>query len=215
MAKKRRSTKRKNPYEPDHGMVFSYRDTLYFIANPDDWSDSADGHTGLFEFQFSHGGIGKATHVLVWDAHMESALEVATEWLVEHAPGLLTTHKDAYKDAKADIIASGKGPATAGLIDAWVDDTYIYTENGYLTHGNWWSGEVTNKTIYRKALVDSVRSDPDRMEEYEAEKYKKALKVLKTRKSNPSKKTKRKATKKVTKRKSSKSVSSLVSRALK
>lgn len=45
------------------------------------------------------------TRLMVWEDHLEDALDTAVDWLAEHAPGLLCT--DAVDEAYTEALASG------------------------------------------------------------------------------------------------------------
>jgi len=75
------------------------------VANPSEaefFEDNRHVHEGPLWF-FSFGAYG-ATHVYVWADGIESAFEIAVEWLDIHAPGLLTDVTEGdYRAAAEDL----------------------------------------------------------------------------------------------------------------
>jgi len=75
------------------------------VANPSEvefFEDNRHVHEGPLWF-FSFGAYG-ATHLYVWADGIESAFEIAVEWLDIHAPGLLTDVTEGdYRAAAEDL----------------------------------------------------------------------------------------------------------------
>jgi len=74
------------------------------LVNPNDRSWTRDRYVLWF------GSYG-TTYLMVWGNGLEAALEEATDWIVEHAPGLL--RDDAAQEAYGAAIAEGKTPEEA------------------------------------------------------------------------------------------------------
>ena len=55
-------------------------------------------------FVLSFGAYG-CTDLMIWEDHLEAALDTAVDWIAEHAPGLLCN--DEVAEAYASAIASG------------------------------------------------------------------------------------------------------------
>jgi hypothetical protein len=80
-------------------------------------------------------GAYGSLYLRVWADCLESALEEATDWIVEHAPGLL--HDDAVQEMYEEAIAEGKSEEEAQE-EAEVDMT-VMGHNGihYLASWEW------------------------------------------------------------------------------
>ncbi len=74
-----------------------------------DWTD----HRYILWF-----GAYGTTRLMVWADHLQDALDVAIDWIAEHAPGLLCN--DAVADAYREAIAAGKSEEDA-IEDAEID----------------------------------------------------------------------------------------------
>lgn len=79
------------------------------IANPDDAPEERDGalgpHYSTSLFRFSFGAYG-STQLYVWARRdcLDSAFEIAVEWLDDHAPGILMTiGPEDYREAATSM----------------------------------------------------------------------------------------------------------------
>lgn len=108
------------------------------------------GREKCFNFQFSNGcgNMPGVTYVSVWARGVEDALELAAEWLADHAPGLFT--EPDYADAAAelgvavpftgkdlgDLYRAGEDELAQKIEDVACADL-TYTESGYLASWEW------------------------------------------------------------------------------
>lgn len=139
--------------EIDDGAVFD----LYSEAHSEAFSDGtinpenrADNRltlpygtrpTSIFDFHF---GYYADTKVSVHARSVESALELAADWLAEHAPGHLIKHDDkafwanAEREARENLGIDCDDPDK--LHDEMTTDL-TYTEAGYLRSWEWYVNE--------------------------------------------------------------------------
>ncbi len=82
------------------------------------------------------------TEVLVYADHLEEALEIAVDWLVDNAPGRLST--DYVNEEYKRLIAEGKSVEEAQQ-EAEMDMTYV--DPGQWLDYNRWGGEATREAI--------------------------------------------------------------------
>lgn len=95
-------------------------------------------------FTFRFGAYGDTT-VSVWAQadHLEDALELAAEWLAEHAPGLFTEpdYKAAAEDLGVDFASWSSGDLDDcndyGRVTDAAEADLTYTESGYLNSWEW------------------------------------------------------------------------------
>ena len=101
------------------------------IANPGDH----DWARRLWRFQFGVGGAEDT--VYVWANGVDTGLEVAGDWLEDHAPGHLV---DPYLALKDDL---------------------TYTPAGWILSSEWWVDEVHPGTDLFTQATEASRDDYD------------------------------------------------------
>ena len=79
-------------------------------VNPGAWSGRS------YLLWFSTGGFSNPIYLLAEGSNLESALEEAVDWVVEHAPGILSDDEgeEAYKEALAERLAGLEASSRAG-----------------------------------------------------------------------------------------------------
>ena len=106
-----------------------------YIVNPCDLGPDES----VWHFQF---GAYGCTHLAVIDHHLEDALEIAAEWLHEHAPGVFV--EPEYPEGVADMSDEQRDAAQQS---AEVDLTY--TESGWLASWEWHVHEADEQLAAR------------------------------------------------------------------
>lgn len=140
-----------------------YNGPTVFIANP----LNVESENTVYVFQF--GAYGD-TWVAVLNENFDDALDIATEWLAEYAPGLLVSDeemKSAYDEALKELVEGGADPddeQTQQKAQEQAETDLTYTESGYLRSWEWHGGEADNdlaqrivnksSNIYRKEYGD-------------------------------------------------------------
>jgi hypothetical protein len=81
---------------------------------------------------------------MIWADGLESAIEIAGEWLAEHAPGLIIRNDapllaELMGEACAELGVDPSQPGGPEYDAAWEQATadLTYTESGYLTSYEW------------------------------------------------------------------------------
>lgn len=136
------------------------------IANPESYNFKGDA-TRLFQFQF---GPYTGTELYVWDeaCGFGEALEIAAEWLVEHAPGFIEAldsdeHRERCDETRADLTRKlGRAPTDEELWTA-LDVDHTLTESGYIFSDDWRGYEVMDadeyETVRRRSIDHGYRED--------------------------------------------------------
>lgn len=129
----------------------------FILVNPTDYNT----YTRNAIFAFAFGAYGD-TRLIVWEAsgHLEDALEVAGEWLAEHAPGLLTSEEEIGKLVQEAQEEDPRASEEDAFETATQDMTY--TESGWIPSWEWTVSEFSSGELYDEALRASK-------EEYESE----------------------------------------------
>ena len=105
------------------------------LVNPDnrdytrDRGDDTRGSCFVLWF-----GACAPTYLMVWDDHLEAALDTAVDWIVEYAPGLIAD--DQVHEAYNDAIADGKSEEEA-IEEAELDTTCAGNCGNYLLSWEW------------------------------------------------------------------------------
>jgi hypothetical protein len=129
----------------------------FVVVNP----TAYDTYSRNSIFAFAFGAYGW-TRLIVWEAsdHVDDALEVAAEWLSEHAPGVLTSEEEIGKlvdEAKAENPSASDEDA----FEAATQDM-TYTESGWIPSWEWTVNEFNDGDLFDVTLAASK-------EEYERE----------------------------------------------
>lgn len=129
----------------------------FVVVNPTAYNT----YTRNSVFAFAFGAYGW-TRLIVWEAsdHLDDALEVAGEWLAEHAPGILTSEEEVGKLIEE---AKEEDPSLDDE-DAFSTATQdlTYTESGWIPSWEWTVSEFTDGELFDVTLQASK-------EEYERE----------------------------------------------
>lgn len=165
------------------------------IVNPSEALDAGGrsfatkGRLWLFTF----GAYGD-TRLAVWDGFrsgLDGALEMAAEYLADHAPGHLASDKDMddlYKEAAEELGVAWPLPERGGPGDPEFDQNYrnlekvrdqaeadmTYTESGWLTSHEWTVDEITRGTeLFNAVFEKSI----DEIEDLTIEDFSKATQI--------------------------------------
>lgn len=98
---------------------------VFYLVNPNEAADDGD----LYGIAFSAG-----IRILVWADDMDSAIETAAEWCVEHAPGVFIEFDEDAIEAKAVEIAASGVPETDAQSEAedYLHEDCIDTSSGFI-----------------------------------------------------------------------------------
>jgi hypothetical protein len=119
----------------------------FVLVNPTDYNTYMRNSV----FAFAFGAYGW-TKLIVWEAsdHIDDALEVAGEWLAEHAPGILTSEEEIgvlVREAQEEDPSASEEDA---FQTATQDMTY--TESGWIPSWEWSMREFNSGDLYDVAL---------------------------------------------------------------
>ena len=136
-----------------------------WLANPDEWAWRWKRGGGLYLIT-----LGSQV-IAVWAGSVEDAVEGAAEFAVDRGwHGLVLPH--------AEVEAEGGG--LAANFDEEIDDSYYYTESGYIPSDEWWvEGPLTltsglNLAFVFVSIVHSTMRGEDYIDSYDRE-YAEAL----------------------------------------
>lgn len=129
------------------------------LVNPSDkptkkWFGKSDK---LWRFEF---GASGTTFLLVWSKGVESALELAADWLETNAPGhLMAADSEELKSLIDEAREELGEDADDDEVEQKATADLRYTESGYLTSHEWTVDEVSDKKIVEAALYASDLAD--------------------------------------------------------
>ncbi len=131
----------------------------WILVNPTDYPQGRSyggiRKEQLYGLQFGAYGW---TKLLVWSRHRENALEEASGWLAEHAPGIFVDQDSLRELEKEYREENPEADDDEVMSEAYADLTY--TEDGYIPSYEWGVGfdsenQGTDNDFYRCALEAS------------------------------------------------------------
>jgi hypothetical protein len=128
----------------------------YVLVNPLEYENRM--RTQLFAMHF---GAYGTTRLLLWADHLETALELAAEWLAQYAPGHISTEEHIGQLVK-EVQEEEPGISDEDAYEKATADL-TYTESGYLTSYEWTVDDIPKSSDLHKAALEASK------EEYEAE----------------------------------------------
>lgn len=130
-------------------------DPGFILVNPHDYPQgraSTMRKSELFALQFGAYGW---TKLLVWARSAEDALEEASGWLAQYAPGIFVG-QDELKRLEAEFRQAAPGADDEEVMEgAYADLTY--TEDGYIPSWEWTLDDVSGSELFECALDTSKK----------------------------------------------------------
>jgi hypothetical protein len=139
------------PRTTDHGIEIGPTTTSFgrsvILVNPEERDTYPSYYNKQQRFILWFGAYG-STHLMIWADYLEDALEVAIDWIVDHAPGLLADDavEDEYKRLTAEHGCSSDEWCEECGTEAKVDTTG-FGHNGMHYLNSWeWGIALENPT---------------------------------------------------------------------